>query len=883
MTNRYRVREIFRRTTLFTGIFVANMAMAEIEEIVVTAQKRSESVQEVPISMTALSEADIQNKGITDLKDLWSAVSGVSGFEAPSSRGNISMSLRGIGSGNANSVSIDPANAIYVDGVYLGKAAGNGVDAMDLERIEVLKGPQGTLYGRNSTGGAINFITKKPQDEFAAKLKLSAGNYGSQELNGRVDLPLGEQLSVALSGYSRQRDPLYENTRPGGQGFENIDRSGFRVAAQWRPSEDFTVDYSYAENELDEQIQALDVIGFNPLAAGVLAADGYPANVSIASRDRINQIAGLKGFLPFLGAAAAAPEVQQLDAWMGDYLAYANAQLDADGTRPERGSSDTNSQSTNQVDAHNLTLSWDVQDMGAFGDVQFKSITGQRKVKNLQQGDLDGMDNTVASGVIGELQLLTIGGLFFNSISPFLDGATEFATGQALVNAILTRGDAPIYNNYATIDHKQFSEELQMIGSTDRLEYVVGLYYYDDESQFRNNRTATFPLAFTATSSHDLTSKAKSVNAQMTWTPSDDSKLALTAGVQYTKETKTIEYLWRSSENAFGFFGPFFAGQSPAVTYVANELAETQAEVAGVYGKQFSNDFSDTSGRLSAQYFFTDKANAFLTYSTGYRSGGFNGDFYNKVNDAAGAFDKEKITSVEAGMKSQLLDDRLVLNATIYNYEYRNVQVSTLLPQSNGTVTSSIVNAGKANRGGLEMSVIYAPVDALVLGLDFNYISGDFDQYPSVYGSSADGAAELKMDSLAKRGMSPANQLGVSVDWTIMSSARSSVHLYLNGNWQQQTNPIAANTASYDTNANKLPDSPVVFQQLDNDQRTLLNGRLVWDLAINDNNLAVALWGRNLLDDNYRSFSFNYGDALGLSVAQYGEPRTVGVDFIWEM
>ena len=250
---------------------VAEEAGAEQEElpienlfVVVTAQKRAENLQETPIAITALSESDIQNRGVSSLVDLHVAVPGVAGYEAPSSRGNVAFNIRGISSGNPNSVSADPANALYVDGVYLGKAVGNGVDALDLERIEVLRGPQGTLYGRNSTGGAINLITRKPGAELGAGVKATAGDYGYQAFSGRIDLPLADQFNVAVSGYSRERDPLYDNTRPGGAGFENLDRHGLRLAAFFDATDSFSIDYAFSLDELDENAQALDVVGFNP-------------------------------------------------------------------------------------------------------------------------------------------------------------------------------------------------------------------------------------------------------------------------------------------------------------------------------------------------------------------------------------------------------------------------------------------------------------------------------------------------------------------------------------------------------------------------------------------------------------------------------------------
>ena len=870
------IKRVFCKAVLCGSILAANGAVAEIEEIIVTAQKRAENLQEIPLTITAMSENDIENRGVVEIQDLFNTIPGVVGYEAPSARGNISINLRGVGSGNANSVSIDPANAVYVDGVFLGKASGNGVDAADLERIEVLKGPQGTLYGRNSTGGAINFITKKPQDEFGFKYKISVGNYDLRQMNARVDIPVADAFSVALSGYARKRDELYQNTRPGGEGFENIDRSGFRFAVQWHPSDAVTIDYSFARDELDENTQLLDVVGFNPMNAGVRRNSGFPSSVTPNSTDRITTLQGTlrgAGFLPQL------PEVRQWAQWIRDYIDYANGQLDTANKRPDKGSNDQAQTSANEVDGHALTIAWNVEDMGVFGDVEFKSITGVREVENINMGDLDGMDNTVASGVISELPLLTIGGLFFNQISPRIPANIEFATARSLVQAIVNRGSAPVFNNFATIEHEQFSQELQMVGATDSVNYAIGFYFYEDESEFRNNRTASFPLASSATSSHDLSTESRSLYAQATWTPGGDSSWAFTGGLRYTRETKDITYLWRSSNNPFGFFG------GPAANnYVANELAETQPQVRGIFGKTFEQDFNNLSGKITVQYFFNEAANIFATYSTGYRSGGFNGDFYDSANNQADTFNEETIKSFEVGVKSTLWDNKAQLNATVFAYEYDDLQISTLLPSGN-SVTSAITNAGSSKREGLELSVKYAALDNLTFGLAYNHIRGDFDDFPAVVAPTANGGARLVASNLAERGLAPENQLLFNIDWHIYQGNSNSLELSVNGSWQDDTVPTNISTGIYDTTSGDgtNPDTPVVFQQKRLQERSLFNGRLAWRNETDNSKVTIALWGRNLLDEEYRSFGFNYGPELGLNIAQYGEPRTWGLDFIWEM
>ena len=884
------------RTAIALAVVAANSTLAAgmLEEVVVTAEKREQNLQDAPVSIEVLTEAGIENQGIVDITSLFAAIPGVQGYEAPSSRGNVSFSLRGIGTGNPNSVSSDPANAMYIDGVYLGKATGNGVDAMDLERIEVLKGPQGTLYGRNSIGGAINFITKKPGEELGAKVKVSAGDYGYEAANVRFDVPLSDNLGMAVSGYTRKRDDLYDNSNTSLDGFENLDRSGHRLSLRFTPSDNLSIDYSYSHDELDEHSQMMDVVGFNPRAPGVVAAAGFPSAVAVDSAERAQTVGVLAGYVAQYRDYGLLPNVPQVNTFLGwadDFIAWTNDELSSVNSKPGLGSSDMSSRATNDVDAHSLTVSYKIEDMGAFGDVEFKSITGTREAKALNSADLDGINN---ANIITDLPLLTIGGLFFDDVVPnnigiySIDGAAEFGLALQMVDAIEERGSAPVFNNYSVTDHEQFSQELQMVGSTDTLDYAVGLYYYDDESSFRNHRIASFPLGTSDTSSHDVAAEATSVYGQFTYRASEESKVAITAGLRYTEETKDVTYLWRGYNSNFinMFYPKLLTGNAAAYNlndnYVTNEQAETLPERAGIYGRKFSEDFSNLSGRLTVQYDLSDDANIYATYSTGYRSGGFNGDYFDQVNDSADAFNEEEIESMELGYKSMFWDGRAQLNAALYSYDYTDLQVSTVLTEGS-KVTSAIANAGSASRDGVEMSLRVAPTDNLLVSLAWSHINGDFDEYPAVYGSPTDGAAVLPLNNVAQRAMVPDDSFNLGVDWNIMESGSNLLALSISAAYQDETVSIPVSTAVYNTNANPAPDTPVAYAQMPNNERTIVNARLSWTKALQDSNVVIALWGKNLLDEDYRNFGFNYGDALGLNLHQYGEPATFGLDFTWEM
>ncbi len=882
LNSRQPLKPVGKLLVAFSTIVFLTPAMgeSEIEEIIVTAQKRAESVQEVPISVTALTSEMITNRGIVNVQNLVASAPGLTGYEAPSTRGNFGVSIRGVGSGNSNNVSIDPANAIYMDGVYLGKATGFGVDMIDLERIEILRGPQGTLYGRNSTGGAINFITRKPTGELGLDLRLSGGNYGSKEYSLRFDSPKSGNFAFSFSAHGRERDDLYDNTNPDSPGFENIDRTGYRLSAVWEPSDQFKAEYVFDNSQInDENTQALSVVGMNPMGAGVQFAEGYPTNVTINSADRLGAIMQTQQFLPFLGPAFYTPQVQQLDQWLTDYIDWFNnglSQFDrSSGIRQDYGSADSTHTSSNKVNGHSLTLAWNRENFGGFGDVEFKSITGYREVKNRNESDLDGQDNTLrmgpgglSSGLVSDLTLLTLGGLFFGQIPGGIPAGTQFQVGMALVDSMNARGRAETFNTFITVDYEQFTQELQMVGSTDQLDYAFGLFYLKDEGKRGGQSIALFPISSSTANAYENGTTAKSAFFEGTWRPSAESRFSITAGLRYTKEEKDITYQYRASTNPFGFFGPVF-GVPPFVTYVPNADWESQPEVPGIYGRQFNKSFSNTSGKLSLSYQLTDTILGYATYSTGYRSGGFNGEAFNSVEDTADQFDEETIENFELGIKMNLMDNRLRLNASYYDYSYEDLQVSTLLAKEDGSVTSKTSNAGSADRDGFELEIAALPHENLMLSLNYSKFSGDYSEYPPIFG----GGTIIPTTDLAKNPNIPDNQIAFNMDWRMLQTNVGELSLNVNGVWQEETQPISINTAVY----NDI--YPVVFEQLPNNERTLLNARLVFaGISMGRAVADIALWGRNLLNEDYRQFSFNYGPALGLNVAQFGDPRTYGLE-----
>lgn len=252
-----------------------------IEEVIVTAEHREASLQDTQISITALTEKDIAERGISNVQDLSSYTPNVRIAPLANGRAGVSISMRGVRQGESQ-VSFDPAVGMYLDNALIAKGTGALLDVAEIERIEVLRGPQGTLYGRNTIGGAINIITKKPANEFEASLKTTVGKFGQQDVRGMVNVPIfsggdAGDLAARVSLASIQRDALYDNDFVGGEVSETgeKDRTAAIVHLQWTPSDAMKILYSYDRSRIDEKPTPV-FLTFTPSGSTGITEDKHP-------------------------------------------------------------------------------------------------------------------------------------------------------------------------------------------------------------------------------------------------------------------------------------------------------------------------------------------------------------------------------------------------------------------------------------------------------------------------------------------------------------------------------------------------------------------------------------------------------------------------------
>jgi iron complex outermembrane receptor protein len=261
-----------------------------VETITVTAEKATSTLQETPLSINAFTTQDMENRGIFETEDIGNFSPGLNLKPANNSTNQLALVGRGFASADNDSL-VPTVVGIYVDGVYLNTGMAASFDLMDIERIEVLKGPQGTLYGRNTLGGAINVTSVKPQPEWGGRFTLGYGTDNEQVARGSLNVPLlSERLFARISFLRRSRDPYYDN--PAGDDYQDVDVSGGRAALRWLLTDRITADFSTEHIKIDNSIPAwaLRTAGLAPQTPFITdEPDDVPNNGDLEDRTDIYQ------------------------------------------------------------------------------------------------------------------------------------------------------------------------------------------------------------------------------------------------------------------------------------------------------------------------------------------------------------------------------------------------------------------------------------------------------------------------------------------------------------------------------------------------------------------------------------------------------------------
>ena len=733
---------------------VATAAEAGLEEVVVTAQRREENLQETPLSITALGADALTDIRATDIAGISNVAPNL--HIAPTIGGSVNAAINIRGAVNSNNeLSRDNAVGLYLDGVPISKTSGAIFDAVDLERVEVLRGPQGTLYGKNTIGGAINLITRKPSGEFGGAVSAGIGNENLYEARAGVDLPgFGEvgqgigAVKARLSGFYRERDGFFENDGSSSDDFDNKDQWGGRIDVRFEPASCLTIDYAYDTFAIHRNRMRLAITDSSRFTA---PASALPVVRAATSKDRPDSIANDGAF---------ASDVE--------------------------------------IDGHTLTVAYDM-DNTAIGDLTLKAISGYRELYTLSRTDMDGTQ---------------------------LD----------------------MFRFWLENDFEQTTHEVQLLGTTERVEYVIGAFYYEDEWDTYNPRwNFQFGRNNFDTLDRGAEDDSIAVFGQFTWTPNAfDDRLDLTAGVRWTEENKDVYELWRqystfSVNPSNPRSGVFVRDASGAPVFDATgnliplEADDSWDEVTpmGVIGWRFSDDI-----------------NGYAKISTGFKSGGFDGT---ATTNAAfqTPFDPETLTAYEIGLKSRFADDRVQLNMAYFYNDYKDFQANQFVAAVIGTV---VVNAGDAEMQGAEIELLARPTANLDLTLNYGWLDTEYTSF-LVGGVDVSDQREFAY--------SPENTVYAAVKYTFDPFSFGTLSLRADYSWK-------------DDHFVSITDDPTT----NIDAYGLINARAeLAEIPVGNGSLRFAAWGKNLDDEEYWNTALNLGV---LTVNQWADPRSYGREVGYE-
>ena len=761
-----------------------------LEEVLVTAQTTEESIQDVPIAIQALDASVLEKNAITSMSDIKALVPSLKVINNPTTQENLLIQIRGIPSG-AIELTQDNPTAVHINGVYIARGNGLNMAVADLERIEVLKGPQGTLYGRNATAGAVNMVTARPTGEFGFKQQFTAAEYGHRLSKTSVDFPIIENLAGKVSYLYDTRDGFVDNIAPNSINFGDRRAQAARVDLMWTPTSDFTVLYGFDWSRSDY---------YSTPGQCIEVGVGLPMDPNECSRS------------------------------FKDKLAFY-------GDHPE-----------NDVESfgHTLNVEWEINEA-----LTVRSITAYREFEDRYFGILFGGGANLTGGVV--------------------DVVTPGFSVPAQAN--LTKGD-------------QLSQEFQLLGDIgDTISYSTGLYFFKETGSETKGRSAQLvlrsPTSITASLNgpRDVTAENDSWAAfgQLTWTPEfADGDLDIIPGIRYTEDSrKASMFEMRGGSITYVVPTGGVVRSNSGITYTGTPNPADPFSGTGTPA-QYDEDFSEVSPSLTVQYRPMEDVMVYGKVAKGYKSGGTS--IRSSSNSAfVDGFDPETLLSYEAGVKSTLWDRRLRLNAAVFQSEFEDQQVT--IRDTSVPITSApqydVRNAGESTYRGIELEAMLAITDNLRLGLNYAWLDFEYDKVKDpLTGVDITDFYHLRV---------PKNAWSTTLDYSLPVGF-ASLDFNLSYSYvddvtgpYQDTYVVVGGQASMVAPANEkqylTPDYGV------------WNGRVaLTDIKVGPGDrgaLTVALWGKNLADKEYAS----YGFATVPAAAQYqwfwGEPRTFGLDVIY--
>ncbi len=792
-----------------------------VEEIVVTAQRRESNLQQTAVSVSAFTGDDIEARHIEDIQSI--------GLIEPSMQvafyqGEAQVFIRGIGT-PITIGGTDASTAVYRDGEFLSRASASIPGFFDVEQVEVLKGPQGTLYGRNATAGSILVTSKQPSESFDAQLSATAGNFGRFDLFGSVSGPLNDDntLLYRLAAQRSVRDGWTDlETGSGTVDIEDKDETYLRGVLEFRPSERLTLSLSLDYYEADDRNQTFTYV-----------ADSFGL-----TDPTLNPI------VPPGGDGVVVPTP------IGDFAGsdqFPNGNL---GVNPfylaQRGDFGPGTSQFLLDFAQGLADS-------VFGPNTFIGPTGPADARSALRTRDDQYGDSVP---FNRPEIFGVSGRFSYAIGDYtLDSVTAYRETQPENFADFDLTTQLLGTQFRAEDHEQFVQEFQLSSPAGRrFEWIVGASYFEEENDVRNEYLITSQLpvlaAFVALGNYQFSdlvflpgfdNTAECCLYELNGTIETTAYSAFFGGSYDLTDALTVNFGGRYSYEERGGSNDLF---TEAPTY--------QLEPFFNVARFDDDDFDAFTPKLGLSYQATDNVFVYGLVSRGFKSGGFNiGSVQNE------AFDQEFVWSYEAGVRSDLFDDRLRLNASAFFYDYTDLQVQTV---ENNNIR--VENASDAEIAGLEISGYLRPTQALTIDYALTWLDAEIKEFLAQDPARpALGLIDTSGNPLPK---APELQYSLSVAYTF--ELGNAGQLTARAGWAYQ---------------DEIYFSQFRIPEQRQDEYDWYTAQITWQSP--DDRWRVVVFGDNLSDEEVVTNGvFNGGVSGQLGLGNLAPPRTYGATLIYD-
>ena len=824
---------LITRQPLALAVAIAGSLTAEalaeelaLEEVIVTAQKREQNALEVPVTVDTFSSEDLESTNALKLSDM---ADYIPGFDAGAGITQSALSIRGISSSSI-SAGGDPSVAVFYDDAYVPSPA-TSMSFADMQRVEVLKGPQGTLFGRNAAAGTVNMVPNRPQADFDAFVSTRLGNFGLQQFEGMLNAPVTDSFFLRGNLMSYQRDGFVENVHPGGvdSGSENIVTG--RISGWWDISDSTLAQFSYDWDEVDNAPR--QAVGVSPYSYSLDPFERKVENDAMNGEETRSMSAINAKLMHSFNDSWSLK-------WVSSYRQWETSNREEeDGTADVSRYLDTNNIFDSDISYHELQVNFTGDKLTAVMGANYSrekifqatDVTATASsVTRLVTTDI--VNNPELREQIADGAALSVGGF------PDDDGIGDMAASQALaaLDSVDHLWEPEDWATFTTL----IAPAMNLSGPLPQVDD-----YYD---AIAYNVLGTGMLFGPSFAGQSWVERVENKGDFTNWGVYFDmdyvltDKVNLLAGLRYSTDEKTFSWLTP---------GTNYRAIRPGVEEVIFSAADNYNVDEGL--REASEEWSATTGRVVGQYHFSETAMAFLSYSTGYKSGGF--DSLNLLT-ADTPIEPEEVDNIELGIKGDLLDSlRVQLSYFDMSVDNRQRGVESKPPGS-ANALPRVIN-GNQQFNGFEVTVDWLPLDTLRLGL-VTTVRDQESEWDPFY----DAQGELQED---REKSSTNTAYTAAVDWAPVVPV-GSLNLHLDYIFAENTDELE-------------PDYLASFSEIDgvgeDDRR--LNGRVAWQSG--GGSYELALWGRNLLDSETAAIpSGRTLDVFGTPYTSISEPRTYGAE-----